>query len=203
MRARGLEAVARSSLFEGLLGARLRAGPVSELVGASVFERGQRVRTRARPRGPEAASTSAGVRSGTGRIPHRHSRGQSLAAHGTSSSEGAGQDLPCGPDWRKTSVGFGAAPSRPPHRAVIAEAGLPAWRRQDAAPPATRRRAAPPAARARRPGHPAAGADPARATARPSAPSSQRRSSAVSMPESSAEKALSAASNRWWPSSNT
>ncbi len=37
----------------------------------------------------------------------------------------------------------------------------------------------------------------------PSAPSSQRRNSAVSRPDSSAENALSAASNTWWPSSNT
>ena len=38
---------------------------------------------------------------------------------------------------------------------------------------------------------------------RPSGPRIQRRSSAASCPESAAEKALSAASNRWWPSSNT
>ena len=37
----------------------------------------------------------------------------------------------------------------------------------------------------------------------PSAPRSQRRSSAVSPPESAAENALSAAPNTWWPSSKT
>ena len=43
-----------------------------------------------------------------------------------------------------------------------------------------------------------------RARDRPaSAPSSQRRSSRPSWPDSRTEKAASAASNRWWPSSNT
>ena len=39
--------------------------------------------------------------------------------------------------------------------------------------------------------------------ARPSGPRIQRRSSAASCPDRQAEKALSAASNRWWPSSKT
>ena len=44
---------------------------------------------------------------------------------------------------------------------------------------------------------------PAPAPPRPSGPRIQRRSSAASWPDSAAEKAASAASNRWWPSSKT
>ena len=42
-----------------------------------------------------------------------------------------------------------------------------------------------------------------RVRARPSGPRIQRLSSAASAPDSAAANALSAASNRWWPSSKT
>ena len=71
------------------------------------------------------------------------------------------------------------------------------------APPAARRPAASPAAGGPRPVPRCRRRSPRARDRPPSAPSSQRRISAVSSPESSAENALSAASNTWWPSSNT